>query len=64
MQSCKPPPEPEYEDYGDYGDLGLKSGASSNTCSSGKVCCEPKVETRVVACQSMENHKCVPSNVS
>ena len=61
MQSCK---EPEVPEYGDYIDFSLKSGSSGNTCSGGKVCCEPKEEPKVVVCQSKENHMCVPSNVS
>ena len=66
FQSCKAPTSDDYDDidYDSYGDFTLKAGSSGNTCSGGKVCCEPKEEPKVIECQSMENHKCVPSNVS
>ena len=81
FQSCKPLPETEPEfpnsegdedyNYENYGDFTLKSGASGNTCSGGKVCCEPKEEPKVeepkveeIVCTSMGNYQCLPSDVS
>ena len=81
FQSCKPLPETEPEfpnsegdedyNYDNYGDFTLKSGASGNTCTGGKVCCELKEESKVeepkveeIVCTSMGNYQCLPSDVS